>query len=315
MSVSEVVKAIQFRQMEESHKDIELTERDIRLLECNAIRRGSEEEEPGSEFHATSIEVPERLKGFLSGVVLVERLREVRALRGFSRVSPPDPGKSSQVDIAPISRQKMNWLPGIEIRGEGIYLELDEDAVSAWETREDVIARAQQLHRSYEQMCAAREWTPSRQITPRLVLVHALAHLLIRQLGLESGYSSASLRERLYVFSREELDSHSGIAGLLIYTSTTDSEGSLGGLVRQGKHPHLEVTLLAALQEAAWCASDPLCIESQGQGRDALNLAACHACLLVSETSCEEFNVYLDRGLLIGTLEAPHIGFFNPLLI
>lgn len=314
MSVPEVVQAIQFRKMEESHKDVELTERDIRLLECRAIRRGSGKEEPGSEFHATSIDVPERLKGLLSDVVLVERLREVRALRGFTRVSPPDPGKGSQVDAAPISKHKMNWLPGIEIRGEGVYLELNETALSAWAGQEDVCARAQQLHHNYEQMCAAREWVPSRQITPRLVLVHSLAHILIRQMGLESGYSSASLRERLYVFSPEELDSSSGIAGLLIYTSTTDSEGSLGGLVRQGKQPRLQNTVLAALQEAAWCASDPLCIESQGQGRDALNMAACHACLLVSETSCEEFNVYLDRGFLVGTLDAPHVGFFNQLL-
>lgn len=314
MSVSEVVKAIQFRQQEESHQDMELTERDLRLMECQAIRRGTGREDPGSEFHATPIAVPDRLQDYFSHIILVERLREVRALSGFTRVSPPDPGETSQVEKSPIARQRMPWLPGIEIRGEGIYLELDEEAVSRWMNREDVSTRAHLLHQNYERMCSERGWRPYRQISPSLVLTHSLAHLLIRQLGLESGYSSASLRERLYVFSADELNSISGIAGLLIYTSTTDSEGSLGGLVRQGKHPRLQTTLLAALQEAAWCSSDPLCIESHGQGRNALNLAACHACLLVSETSCEEFNAYLDRGLLTGTLENPHIGFFNRLL-
>jgi hypothetical protein len=255
------------------------------------------------------------MQGYFSRVVLVERLREVRALHGFTRVSPPDPGERLEVETAPIARQRLSWLPGIEIRGEGIYLELNDEAVSTWINRDEVIGRALQLHRSYERMCGDRGWHPSRQITPPLLLAHSLAHLLIRQLGLESGYSSASLRERLYVFSPDETDSESGIAGLLIYTSTTDSAGSLGGLVRQGKPPRLQNTLLAALQEAAWCSSDPLCIESQGQGRDALNLAACHACLLVSETSCEEFNVFLDRGLLTGSLDTPDIGFFNRLLM
>jgi hypothetical protein len=315
MSVADVVRAVQYRRMEETREDENLTERDLRFQECQALRRGTGEGNPQTEFRATMARVPSTLAGLISRVMLVERLREVRALLGFTRVSPPDPSSRLEATLTPIAQQRMNWLPGIEVRGEGVYLELDEEAVTAWSMRVAVQGRAARLQRSYERMCHARNWHATRRITPRLILTHSLAHLLIRQLGLASGYSSAALRERLYVFDPEDETGYpTGLAGLLIYTSTPDSEGSLGGLVRQGQPQRLEETVLSALQEAAWCSSDPLCIESEGQGRDALNLAACHACMLVSETSCEEFNVFLDRGLLTGTLDAPDVGFFADLL-
>ena len=63
---------------------------------------------------------------------------------------------------------------------------------------------------------------------------------------------------------------------------------------------HFESVLRQALLDALNCSSDPLCIESKGQGVDALNLAACHACALLPETSCEEGNRLLDRLLLVG---------------
>jgi hypothetical protein len=151
-------------------------------------------------------------------------------------------------------------------------------------------------------------------VSPRLLLTHSFAHALIRQMSLESGYSSASIRERLYVFEPGEMDNASGIAGLLIYTSTPDSEGSLGGLVRQGLPERLAPTVKAAINEAVWCSSDPLCIESEGQGHDAMNLAACHSCLLLSETCCEEFNRLLDRAMLVGSITNPEAGFFSNLI-
>ena len=101
------------------------------------------------------------------------------------------------------------------------------------------------------------------------------------------------------------------MAGLLLYTASGDSEGTLGGLVRQGEPGRLDRTLAAALKNAAICSSDPLCIESAGQGTHALNMAACHACSLLPETSCEEGNLLLDRVLVIGTPDEAATGFFG----
>ena len=143
-------------------------------------------------------------------------------------------------------------------------------------------------------------------IPARFILVHSLAHALIEQMSLDAGYPAASLRERLYVSDI--------MAGLLIYTATSDSAGSLGGLIAQTRPERLASLFLEALGRAAWCSADPVCIESTGSGADGLNLAACHACALLPETSCEERNTLLDRGSLIGTPDQPTIGFLRGLV-
>jgi len=314
-SAGEIANAVLYRQSMESGEDSEqVTEKELRLQECLALRRGSPDADPLSEFKAIPTTVPPDLTQFLSKVVLIHRLREVRALTGFARVDPPDPNSRLSSLLAPISRTRLRWNPAVEVRGEGIYLELNEDAIKPWAKDSDTRERAVLLHRAYEAMCGRRGWQVDRTITPRFVLVHSLAHALIGQLALESGYSSAALRERLYVFEPDDEMASDAIAGLLIYTSTPDSEGSLGGLVRQGEPDRLDRLLLNAINDIAWCSSDPLCIESQGQGPDSTNLAACHACLLLSETCCEEYNRFLDRGMLTGTLDRSQTGFFNSLV-
>jgi len=100
------------------------------------------------------------------------------------------------------------------------------------------------------------------------------------------------------------------MAGLLIYTASGDSEGTMGGLVRQGEQGRLENSIVRALRTAAWCSSDPVCSESSGQGPDSCNLAACHSCALLPETSCEEGNRLLDRVIVIGSPKEPALGFF-----
>ena len=149
-----------------------------------------------------------------------------------------------------------------------------------------------------------------RQIGPRFILIHTFAHLIMNQLTFECGYSSAALRERLYISS----NASSPMSGVLIYTADGDSEGTMGGLVRMGKQIYIEPVIKKALDSAKWCSSDPVCMEmgnSKGQGPDACNLAACHNCALVPETACEEFNRFLDRGIVIGTIENPSLGFFD----
>ena len=100
------------------------------------------------------------------------------------------------------------------------------------------------------------------------------------------------------------------MAGILIYTASGDSEGTLGGLVRQGRPDAFPRIFRKAIASARTCSNDPVCILSRGQGREALNLAACHACALLPETCCEERNGFLDRGLVVGTYDARKAGFY-----
>lgn len=268
------------------------------------IREGTEYDIPGVE-----------------NVVLVHRLREVRALVAFSRIKPLDRNEldededkgSEAAKLVPVKEDKNNisWLPAMEVRGEGIFIRFNDDALDIWQSSLKVQERASILNARYAEMVEERG-REVRNIPPKFLFLHTFSHLLIRQLSFECGYGSASLRERIYC---DELPGEPKMNGVLIYTASGDSEGTLGGLVRQGKSEFLSDIVQKAIQYSAWCSSDPLCIESNGQGLDSLNLAACHACSLLPETSCEEFNRLLDRGMLIGTPENPDIGFMSELLV
>ena len=262
-----------------------------------------------NEFEIRNVPVPDRLRPYFSNIVRVVRLREVKALRGFSRINPP--GDENDQNIVPLSVQKTNWLPAIEVRGEGIFLAFNPDHLRQWERQKEVRKRADKIQNSWLSEWRERygEGDPTPVITPRYLLIHTWAHALIRQLTLECGYSSASLRERLYIAEDENQ-----MAGLLIYTSTSDSDGSLGGLQRQGKPEKISWTVQAAVKAMEWCSSDPLCIEGMVAAPENHSLAACHACCLASETSCEEFNRFLDRAMLVGLPEKPEIGYFSSIL-
>lgn len=237
--------------------------------------------------------------------MLVKRLREVRALKAFSRVDTPD--TNADVHEAELSMAPLDWLPAMEVQGEGVFLRLDEERISAWAHSAAVAARVERIHNNHVRQLRERatdpKAVPESPATPRMVLLHTLAHALINEWSLDGGYPAASLRERLY--------SDDTMAGLLIYTATSDSAGSLGGVVAQGDPARLAIALRSALHRAEWCSADPLCIESEASGAGSINLAACHACVLLPETSCEQNNGLLDRALLIGTPENPSIGFFN----
>jgi hypothetical protein len=248
---------------------------------------------------------------FFSKIRLVHKLRETRALTGFTRILPPDGNLASPRLQSLKLDPRIDWLPAIKVYGEGIFLELNSDAIDKWISTElGILRRITPLVAHYNSVRTARQ-QPHRNITAKFLLLHTLAHILINQLSFDCGYGSASLRERLYCdFTDPERPMH----GLLIYTASGDSEGSMGGLVRQGKPSRLEQTLRRALQRAAWCSSDPVCIESNGQGSDNASLAACHGCCLLPETSCEEGNRLLDRALLVGKPGNRELGFFGELL-
>ncbi|MET7436570.1 DUF1998 domain-containing protein [Streptomyces sp. NPDC005496] len=247
----------------------------------------------------------------ISRVRLVEKLRETRVLWGFNRVFAESSRQDTAARTALLRRQTPDagesWLPAYTVLGEGIYLELSPEALTKWEAGSLVQKRLVPMAQQFQSVAHERHLA-QREVTPRLVLLHTLAHLLINQLTFECGYSSASLRERLY-----DSPGTDGMNGLLIYTAAGDSEGTLGGLVRMGQPERFEEVLRNAITNARWCSSDPVCMESYGQGPDSCNLAACHSCALLPETACEEFNRFLDRGLVAGTLDDPDLGFFSSL--
>lgn len=260
-----------------------------------------------NDFEMRPQPVPDSLDGWFSHLVRAVRLREVRALVGFTRIQPPR-GSASK-DYAPISCTKLDWLPAIEVRGEGIFLEFDADRLSRWESLPAVVERVKGLEETYHRGLRERgeEESNLKHLLPRSVLVHTFAHALMRQLTLDCGYSSTSLRERLYV--------DESMAGLLIYTATTDEDGTLGGLQREGKPSRIARTVQAAVLAQVWCSSDPLCIEGLLNGSNEPSLAACHACVLAPETSCEMFNQLLDRALLVGTPADSSVGYFGPMFL
>lgn len=299
LSVDDMVTAV--RQRRDGDTVAIASEEDLRRQEYEALMRGREEGEPGQQFVSVPIEdTGPTADAWFDRVMLVKRLREVRALTGFSRVTPAAPGDGRD---APLSREAVGWYPAIEVLGEGVFFRIADDRLLAWEERSDVIGRARLLDERYRSV-RGRGGVEDRTVTPRLVGVHTLAHALIDEWALDSGYPAAALRERLYVSA--------DMAGLLVYTATSDSAGSLGGVVAQAEPDRLETALGRVRERLGWCSADPLCIEVAAQGADALNLGACHACVLLPEVSCEEGNVLLDRGLLTGTLDEPSLGLLHP---
>jgi hypothetical protein len=237
------------------------------------------------------------LDKLLDRIVLLDKLREVRAFCGFERVKP------GVAVIPPAGRHEdINWLPAIEVFGEGIFIQFDQKALAEWEKKSDnfIQSRVKQMQQKYDEGNVTYLPEPS----PRLVVMHTFAHLLIRQLSFECGYSSGSIRERIYAEEDQ--------AGVLIYTADSDSEGSLGGLVQQGELSRIYPVIAAALEQASWCSNDPVCSEMDTQGVMGLNKAACHSCTLVSETSCTMNNLLLDRKLLLGNDVGD--GFFTTVL-
>lgn len=259
------------------------------------------------DFQLRAVEPPEGYRRYFERVVLVDRLREVRALVGFTRIDAP--GEDFDTPRAPLSRSAPSWVPATEIRGEGVFIQFSEAAVREW------LVGGQDLNQEF--LVAHRRWRETRRLnldtgypSLRYVLLHSFAHALIRQLALECGYATASIRERIYC--RDPGEDGEAMAGVLLYTAAPDSEGTLGGLVSLGRPETLGRHLDQAFQSMTLCASDPLCAENRPSREQlALHGAACHGCLFVPETSCERGNRYLDRSVLVRTLERRDFAFFD----
>jgi hypothetical protein len=240
-------------------------------------------------------------------VVLVHRLREVMALVGFTRFEAAAPDIQGELeigvrraDLAP----EITWVPAIENKGEGIFLVFKREAIEAWINRPDVKLRGQQLLDGFARW--HHEHSNSRREFPGLpyLLLHSFAHLLITSVSLECGYPASSIKERIYALPDVGY-------GILLYTGSTDSEGTLGGLIEVGRRIHQHVR--SALELGELCSNDPVCAQHAPENaheKRFLHGAACHGCVLIAETSCEQHNDYLDRALVVPTLENRGIEFF-----
>jgi hypothetical protein len=239
-------------------------------------------------------------------VVLVHRLREVIATVGFTRFESYSPNVEGELEIG-VSRAQLardvSWLPAVENRGEGVFVQFRSEVIDAWLERPAVRRRGLRLEAGFE--CWKRDHEKSKRKFPGLpyILLHSLSHLLITSVALECGYPASSIRERIYAGKYGD--------GILLYTGTPDAEGTMGGLVEAGRQ--IARHLKAALDLGRLCSNDPVCAQHAPENPHEcrfLHGASCHGCLLIAETSCEQRNDFLDRALVIATVDDNGAEFF-----
>ena len=260
----------------------------------------------------------------VSSLVAVHRLREVACLYGFTRFEPAPVVSDEFEDVglavrgAPLARRPA-WFPAVEQFGEGLFLTLDRDALRLWRSRLRVQQRIAELQEGgdlwIEQRRQRGENVPDRtlhdQLRPEYLLAHTLAHALISEVAMDCGYPSSSIRERIYI-SSDPVNPVPNL-GILIYTASAGNQGTLGGLVEVGRR--FDRVLQAALERQRLCSGDPVCADHHPPTASEdrmLHGAACHGCLVISETSCEARNLFLDRALLVDTVGPSGVGFFDP---
>ena len=243
-------------------------------------------------------------------ISLVKKLVETTALEGFTRLNPSrnDQFKASLILSNNWQNMKTKWLPARQSTGEGIFIRFNEGLLREWEKKQKVIDRVRNLEKNISTSLLFNNH--EGLASPRHILLHTFAHSIINELTYSSGYSTSALRERLYVSD----DLENPMSGVLIYTASGDSEGSMGGLVMQGRPKTFEKLLMRALTKGSWCSHDPVCAIGKDTGPDSCNNSACYSCCLVPEPSCEFSNAGLDRALL-GTRAVGYkdLAYFIPL--
>lgn len=296
----------------------------FRRAEYN-ILRNEVPAEKSDELRIITSSPPKSCIKWFNKINLVERLRETRVFYGFDRLirkhSPLNGmprAAITQLFLTVPENEEEWWLPAVKNYGEGIYVEIKEDAIKEWiNTNSDWLKK--RLDSTFVNGLAEQDFLnpPLRasdqnwEWAARYLLVHTLSHIMINQMVFESGYSSAALKERIYVSN----DVKAPMAAFLIFTASGDSEGSLGGLVRLGREELFEPLISKAISRASWCSADPVCSENMGgSGSQKTNKSACHACVLLPETACETINSGLDRAMVVGIPENQKVGFLSELL-
>lgn len=252
------------------------------------------------DFKTEPIELPEGFSDHLDNLVLVRKLREIVVMTGFHRLEPFGFGSNDSRSASPVTNfpdELPRWLPAVENNGEGIFFSFKNDIVSNWAEEQEVNQRFEEIISHNQNPVASSDI----EISEKYVFLHSLSHLVIKEIANYAGYSVSSLRERIY--------SNDDMAGILIYTSSPSSDGSLGGLVEQGKKPKFNIILQKALRKSRLCSMEPLCSFARLGTGNKTNGSACHACLYLPETSCESMNNLLDRAFVQNTLSS-EIGLF-----
>ncbi|MBR5089768.1 MAG: DUF1998 domain-containing protein [Ruminiclostridium sp.] len=278
------------------------TEADIYEEEYRILCRS---EVMDDRFSSHNVTIPVDFCGIFDQIAVIDRLVVTMALSGFTRLYPYN-GETAKDKIAPLSIERKEWLPAIELIGEGIFIRFNKARIVEW--AEKVYPRYNEMKKAHEQ-----SFIKSEKYSPQYVMLHTFAHLFIRQLANECGYSAASMKEKIYsTFSNN--DESYEMNGVLIYLSSSDSDGSLGGLISAAEETELLDRILKnMLREAKWCSGDPLCGSNMHQGFASLNYSACHACTLLPETACEFSNLLLDRISVVGAIDNSELGIMGNL--
>ncbi len=243
--------------------------------------------ELGSSFSGELLSINK----LIDNLIIARRLREIQIFKGFRRQSPDFSQK--ELVVPPDIVGTADWLPAIELFGEGVFFTLDEKLLRDWEKIPGVKRRTDEIVTRYEQSGVTLAEDPP--VTACFLLLHTLAHLLIRELEATAGYPAASLKERIYCSAARKM------SGILIYTAVPDIAGSLGGIIESAEPVAFLSLLDNVFKHARWCSLDPVCSEHEGQGPGWLNRAACHGCALIPEPSCAYSNVLLDRVFVKGS--------------
>lgn len=270
------------------------------------------EDVPEGDFYARTRQLDQldpMLAARIDRIVLVHRLREVIAQIGFTRfeAAMPDIDGELSLNVQPAALDiDPKWVPAVENRGEGIFISYRKEAIENWLKRDAVQQRGHHLRKGFEEWRSQRGIAADQAKFPGLpyIMLHSLSHLLITAVSLECGYAASAIRERIYA-------GDSGYS-ILLYTGTSGSEGTLGGLVEVGKR--IEHHLATALEMGKLCSNDPVCAQHQPSNKQEdrfLHGAACHGCLLIAEPSCERRNEFLDRALVVDTVEKSGTAFFE----
>jgi hypothetical protein len=281
--------------------------RDVELKTLLSSKSEIGSDKPGGDFYARSVPLGPREARWFSRIVKVHRLREVIAQVGFTRFDAAVTDIQGELDVeverAALARD-MKWVPAVENRGEGVFVALKKEAVDAWLTRPAVVTRARKLHAGYNAWRTQKQIADDKFPGALFVMLHSLSHLLITSVALDCGYAASSIRERIYVGDEG--------CGVLLYTASPDAEGTLGGLVEAADR--MAQYLGQALDYGRLCANDPVCAHHRPDSAEEDRLllgAACHGCLLLAESSCERRNDFLDRALVVPTVDEADAAFFR----
>jgi hypothetical protein len=303
-----------FAEIRSRRQGIARQDKKVKLAELETLIACKEDigdDKPDGNFLARSLARPAWDRPWMNcfeRVVLVHRLREVVAQVGFTRFEAAAPDTEGELEMgvrrASLARE-ISWLPAVENRGEGIFLQFRSQSIREWVEHAKVQGRGRALEAGFN--CWRDEHQGSRRVFPGLpyLMLHSFSHLLITSVSLECGYPASSIRERIYAIPSVGY-------GVLLYTGSSDAEGTLGGLIQVGRRIHDHIR--NALELGELCSNDPVCAQHEPENaheRRFLHGAACHGCLLIAETSCEQQNDFLDRALVVSTVDNLGVEFFR----